>query len=290
MAENIILKFQQEGLDKLTADVNASTSAIGNMTDFLNKVGDGTISATKAIKVFQDEIKRLTLAGEQNSVAYENASNILKELSKSTDNASKHIKSLKSNTAGLDQAIRIVSTMTAGFGLLQGATALAGSNNEDLQKTLVKVNSAMLILSSLQQIQNELTQEDSKLKVVAAAAQSLWTWAMEGTTLASKALRVALIGTGIGAIVVAIGLLIANFDKVKQVILNIFPGLSKMGEYFNKFKAIAMGVLGTIIPTLKTYGKILVDLFTLNWGEIKKDFEDGAKDVAKVITLHSLKK
>ena len=34
MAENIILKIPTKGLDKLTTDVNASTSAIGNMTDF----------------------------------------------------------------------------------------------------------------------------------------------------------------------------------------------------------------------------------------------------------------
>jgi hypothetical protein len=41
-----------------------------------------------------------------------------------------------------------------------------------------------------------------------------------------------LIATGIGAIVVALGLLIANFDKVKKVILNLIPGLAQVGEFF----------------------------------------------------------
>lgn len=281
MAENIILKFQQEGLDKLTADVNASTSAIGNMTDFLNKVGDGTISATKAIKVFEDEIKRLTLAGEQNSVAYENASNILKELSKSTDNASKHIKSLKSNTAGLDQAIRIVSTMTAGFGLLQGATALAGSNNEDLQKTLVKVNSAMLILSSLQQIQNELTQEDTKLKIGLTTATNLWTWATTGTTLAMKALRIAILATGIGAFIVGLGLLIANFDKVKEAVINLFPSLGNIPKLWEDIKVKTLEVISQIVPRIKQFASVISDIFTLNWGKIKDDWEKGSAEAAK---------
>ena len=51
------------------------------------------------------KLNALTLAGEQNSVAYEKMHLIFKKLSKSTDNASK-IKSLKSNTAGLDQTVK----------------------------------------------------------------------------------------------------------------------------------------------------------------------------------------
>jgi hypothetical protein len=41
----------------------------------------------------------------------------------------------------------------------------------------------------------------------------------------------ALIATGIGAIVVAVGLLIANFDSFKKVILNLIPGLGKVADF-----------------------------------------------------------
>jgi hypothetical protein len=63
-----------------------------------------------------------------------------------------------------------------------------------------------------------------------------------GTNTASTAAKgfgKALIGTGIGAIVVALGLLIANFESFKKVILNLIPGLGKVADFIgglvNKF-------------------------------------------------------
>jgi len=54
-----------------------------------------------------------------------------------------------------------------------------------------------------------------------------------------KLFSAALIATGIGAIVVALGLLIANFDKLKSAVLNLIPGLKTVGDFVgnlvNKF-------------------------------------------------------
>jgi len=50
------------------------------------------------------------------------------------------------------------------------------------------------------------------------------------TTTGLKLLRGALISTGIGALVVAVGMLIANFDKVKATILRVIPALSLVGD------------------------------------------------------------
>mgnify|MGYP001021251945 CR=1 FL=1 len=281
--QKLVVEYQNEtkALQDKSTELKKVTLDSSNYAKILTQVANGEVSAREAAKLLKQEFISLKLQGKQNTEQFQQLKQVAGELNDTISDTSAEIKQAGSDTSGLDHVLRVSNSVLAGFGLVQGAVGLFGVENENLQKTLLRVNAAMLLLNSAQQIQEELTKEDSKLKVVAAAAQSLWTWAMEGTTLASKRLRVALLATGIGAIVVGIGLLIANFDKVKQVILNIFPGLNKMGEYFNKFKAIAMGVLGTIIPVLKTYGKILVDLFTLNWGEIKKDFEDGAKDVAK---------
>jgi hypothetical protein len=62
---------------------------------------------------------------------------------------------------------------------------------------------------------------------------------MNGATLAAKALRGALIATGVGALVVGVGLLIANFDKVKKVVMNLVPALSIVGD-------VVMGIVNTV--------------------------------------------
>jgi len=44
-------------------------------------------------------------------------------------------------------------------------------------------------------------------------------------------LKAAIVSTGIGALVIGLGLLIANFDAVKKYVLNLIPGLGKVADY-----------------------------------------------------------
>jgi hypothetical protein len=52
-------------------------------------------------------------------------------------------------------------------------------------------------------------------------------------TKAFGSLRSAIISTGIGALVIAVGLLVANFDKVKKVVLDLIPGLASVGTFIS---------------------------------------------------------
>ena len=72
-----------------------------------------------------------------------------------------------------------------------------------------------------------------------AGATAIQTFVMNGATLAAKLLRGALIATGVGALVVGVGLLIANFDKVKKVVMNLIPGLSAVGD-------VVMSIVNTV--------------------------------------------
>jgi hypothetical protein len=55
-----------------------------------------------------------------------------------------------------------------------------------------------------------------------------------GVVNAFNALKGAIGATGIGLLVVGLGLLVANFDKVKKAVLDFIPGLAKVGEFFGK--------------------------------------------------------
>ena len=115
-----------------------------------------------------------------------------------------------------------LSGVAGGFSALQGATALFGKENEDLQKTLLKVNSAMALSQGLQ-----------------AVGESIDSFKQLGTVIktqvvsAFSTLRGALIATGIGALAIGIGLVAANFDKVKKAVLNLVPGLAQVGTFFS---------------------------------------------------------
>jgi hypothetical protein len=112
--------------------------------------------------------------------------------------------------------------VAGGFSALQGATALFGKENEDLEKTLLKVQSAMALSQGLQ-----------------AVGESIDSFKQLGTVIktqvvsAFSTLRGALIATGIGALAIGIGLVAANFDKVKKAVLSLVPGLAQVGTFFS---------------------------------------------------------
>jgi len=74
----------------------------------------------------------------------------------------------------------------------------------------------------------------TKSQKLSAMWQGVYTTVVGTSTGAMKAFRIALASTGIGLIVIGLGLLIANFDKVKKAVMAFIPGLSIVGEIFTK--------------------------------------------------------
>jgi hypothetical protein len=110
--------------------------------------------------------------------------------------------------------------VAGGFSALQGAQALFGSESKDLEKTLVKVQSAMALSQGL----NSVLEARDSFKNLGAVVKDVGSKAF-------GSLRSAIISTGIGLLVISLGLLVANFDKVKKVVLNLIPGLASVGEF-----------------------------------------------------------
>jgi hypothetical protein len=108
----------------------------------------------------------------------------------------------------------------SGFSALQGASALFGGESKELEKTLLKVQSAMALQQGISGIFNSI----DSFKLLANTIKT-------NVVTSLTTLRGALIATGLGALSVGLGLLIANFDKVKQVVLNLIPGLASVGKF-----------------------------------------------------------
>ena len=119
--------------------------------------------------------------------------------------------------------------VAGGFGALQGGMALFGAESEEVEKTLLKVQSAMALSQGLQAIGesvdsfNQLgaviqnTTKFQKLNSIATAGaaivQKLFTGAVDTTATSFKLLKGALISTGIGALVVGLGYLISKMNE-----------------------------------------------------------------------------
>ena len=122
--------------------------------------------------------------------------------------------------------------VAGGFSALQGAMALFGNENKDVEKALLKVNAAMALSQGLQAV-GESVDSFKQLGAVikstttfqelnnaatktAAAVQRAFGVSVETTSTGFKVLKGAIVATGIGALVVLLGEVINNFDAISD--------------------------------------------------------------------------
>jgi hypothetical protein len=116
-----------------------------------------------------------------------------------------------------------INAVAGGFTAVQGALGVVGAESEELQKSLLKVQSALALSQGLSAVTDS-----------AKDFQRLATIVKTNVVTAFSTLRGAIIATGIGALAVGLGLVVANFDAVKKAVLNAIPGLQTFGNFIGK--------------------------------------------------------
>jgi hypothetical protein len=114
----------------------------------------------------------------------------------------------------------VVNSVAGAYAGLQGALALVGVESEDVQKQLLKVQGALA-----------LSQGISTVLDSAKDFQRLGAIIKTQVVTAFSTLRGAILATGVGALAIGLGLLIANFDKVSAAVLRAIPGLRTFANF-----------------------------------------------------------
>ena len=232
--------------EKRTIDINIKNNADEATKDFntFNKALDETAKSAKNVnstfeEVYgdlqplttrlgeaEDRLYELALAGDTTSKEYQELLTKVGEYRKvqiQTDLAVDGAATTLTQKLG-----SALNAATSGFAATQGAIALFGEENEALNESLLKVQSALAIQQGVQGL-TEAYKELSIGTKLAGAAQAIFSTVVGTTSGALKVFRVALISTGIGAIVVGLGLLIANFDKVKEAVSGAIDRFRNLG-------------------------------------------------------------
>ena len=110
---------------------------------------------------------------------------------------------------------KTLGAVAGGFSAVQGALGLLGVEGEDVEKTLLKVQSALALSQGLEQL-GDLGDAFNNVKTVAVNG--------------FKAIKVAIGSTGIGLIVIALGAIVTYWDDIKELV----SGVSDEQEELNK--------------------------------------------------------
>jgi hypothetical protein len=207
-------------------------------TDMNKSVGD----LRKKIVETEAEVKRLQQAyGEQSKEAIEGQ----KRLAQLQDITNKKI---DQQNQRIDDAAKTVSALSAAYGGVQGALELTGLAGEDTIKQLAKIQSALAIGDAVQNLAEFRGAITNTFKSFGTSIKTTF-----------STLRSSLIATGIGAFVVALGLVAANFETVKKVVLNFIPGLGKVADYIGNLVNKITDFIGVTSESGRATAKVIAD-------------------------------
>jgi hypothetical protein len=295
-----------------TANDSSGTDALAQKLAELDaKLEAGGLSMremTKTMKEYQNIAIQAGASSPIGAQALQNASSLKDEIG----DLKAQTTALSSDFVGLDTSMAGIEVGAQAFMGVQSAMALAGVENEKLTQTMVKLQAVQGLVNSVTTIANKLNSDSilgiqlrtawEKLKnssfvqgTVATTAQTTAIGAQTGATLASatatatatgglKLFRLALISTGIGAIVVGLGLLIANFDTVSKWVLKAREEFEKLGPGVKIAVGIAvlafaplLAVIYGVVKALEYFG-VVDDVQT---AKAKKNAHDHTEAVVK---------
>lgn len=182
------------------------------------EVAETSGSLRQQLKNLTEQIAELKLRGEDNTEQFRQMVIEAGNIQDSIADASAEIRNFASDTRTFDNVLGSMQALAGGFAAAQGTVALFGSENEDLQKTLLKVNAAMAITQGLQSISNALEKEGAlsllatniqlrvknAQKIIENGLESQSVIVRGAATVAQKLLNAAMAANPIGLVVVAL--------------------------------------------------------------------------------------
>jgi hypothetical protein len=179
--------------------------------DILLRVKTETDDAQKDFKSLKHELREIELAlnkmaeaGKTGSADFKTLQQRAGEVKDQLGDTKAAIKALSSDTFKLDAFSQAAQGIAGGFAAAQGALALFGTENKQVEEAIKKTQGAMALLQGVTAITNILQKESAFMLGVNTVAQKAYAFAVGSSTGAMKGFRIALASTGILIVVAAI--------------------------------------------------------------------------------------
>lgn len=212
--EGVIETLQEAGVsvEELTAALKTGQTEVDKSSDSLRT----------RLKTLTQQIAEMKLAGDDGTEAFQKLVIEAGNIKDAMGDAAAEIKNAGSDTRTFDNLLGAAQAVAGGFAVAQGAAALFGDENEELQKTMLKVNAAIAVTQGLQSIGAAIEKEGAlsllatniqlkvknAQKVIETGLESQSIIVRGAATVAQKALNAAMAANPIGILVVAVAGLI----------------------------------------------------------------------------------
>ena len=211
------------------------------------KIDIETSQTESSLKALREELKRVKdeMAGlEEGSDAFLQAAKKGGELKHQIDEINQSIRGASADFGDmLGNITNVGAGITGAFQAAKGAMELMGVESENVTKAIKDMQSIMAMTQGLDSIDQAIKSFKKLSTIIGISSKSLSTF------------KKALIGTGLGALVVVLGSIIANWDEFTKSIGLSTKQLEKLGE-------VASGVFNVLKGSLQGITKAITKVVT----------------------------
>lgn len=195
----------------------------------MGKEMEGAGKKSKTLKQELKELKAQIASGGLDAKQLSEATKRAAELTDHLGDVNQKIKALSSDTKRIDAVVEGFRGLAAGVAITQGAIGLLGGENEKVEKTLLKVQSAMALLTGIQEISNLATGEGILKTTYLSVAQRL---AGKSATIMGVEITAAMAAAtaGISLLIAGVAYLVTELSSTEKSAKQIQERLGKMYE------------------------------------------------------------
>lgn len=246
-----------DAFKELSQVVDTGRQILDDFGQVQENVGNRSQSLSGRLREVRGEMQKMILAGEDGTEQFKILEHEAAELQDAIDKAGERVRTFANDTRLIQGGIEVLRGFAAATELVAGTSALLGLKNEAAEETIKRLTAIMAVANGLQEISN-LLKKESVVRLVTeeiatkalVISQRILAVTLGTTAAASRGLALALAATGIGAIVLAIGLLVtalsawaeeAKAAEKAQMLLNV---ATEEGIKFTNLFIAAIGDAG----------------------------------------------
>lgn len=255
---------------------------MGNEQIVAVKITTDAAGANETVKGYKQQLREATAELVNMSIKFGETSTQAKDAAKKVASLKDAIGDAKALADTFNPDKKFVALGGAlqgavgGFSALQGAMGLFGGEGKQVEAALLKVQSAMALQQGISGVAGAM----DSFKLLGNEIKG-------NVTKAFSTLKGSIAATGIGLLVIGLGLLIANFDKVKTAVNNLIPGLGKVADFVSNIINKVTDFIGVTNEAQRASDKLIA----ANEKQIKKtnEFLDANADKYDAYTVRKIK-